>query len=322
MYIISELMKIDKETKKYLDDRVKINSPNHHELSPIELRKARLTQLALDDLKGPELENIFDLKVGDEENSKFSIRVYLPCKIKQDKKVPVILFFHGGGFVMGDLETHDYPCRYISKFSEMVVIAVDYRLAPENKFPVSLDDAKYVHKNLDKLPLPFKIDLDNILVCGDSAGGNLATILAINYSYNLLPKIKGQILIYPCVDLTLSMKSMDIQLDGLVFSGKTMSYFVKHYLKNRKDEVNWEASPLYAPNLKNQPPAYIFAAGLDPLLDEGIAYRNRLKDNGNIVHYKLYEGQIHGFVTNSKHFPKGLECLKEIVIAAKDLVGS
>ena len=322
MYIISELMKIDKETKKYLDDRVKINSPNHHELSPIELRKARLTQLALDDLKGPELENIFDLKVGDEENSKFSIRVYVPCKIKQDKKVPVILFFHGGGFVMGDLETHDYPCRYIAKFSEMVVIAVDYRLAPENKFPISLDDAKYVHKNLDKLPLPFKIDLDNILVCGDSAGGNLATILAINYSYNLLPKIKGQILIYPCVDLTLSMKSMDIELDGLVFSGKTMSYFVKHYLENRKDEVNWEASPLYAPNLKNQPPAYIFAAGLDPLLDEGVAYRNRLKDNGNRVYYKLYEGQIHGFVTNSKHFPKGLECLKEIGIAAKDLVGS
>ena len=246
----------------------------------------------------------------------------MPCKIKQDKKVPVILFFHGGGFVMGNLETHDYPCRYIAKFSEMVVIAVDYRLAPENKFPVSLDDAKYVHKNLDKFSLPFKIDLENVLVCGDSAGGNLATILAINYSYNLLPKIKGQILIYPCVDLTLSMKSMDIQLDGLVFSGKTMSYFVKHYLENRKDEVNWEASPLYAPNLKNQPPAYIFAAGLDPLLDEGVAYRNRLKDNGNRVYYKLYEGQIHGFVTNSKHFPKGLECLKEIGIAAKDLVGS
>ncbi len=138
----------------------------------------------------------------------------------------------------------------------------------------------------------------------------------------MLPKIKGQILIYPCVDLTLSMKSMEIQLDGLVFSGKTMSYFVKHYLENRADEVNWEASPLYAPNLSNQPPAYIFAAGLDPLLDEGIAYKNRLKDNGNIVHYKLYEGQIHGFVTNSKHFPKGLECLKEIGIAAKDLVRS
>ena len=121
MYIINELMKIDKETKIYLHDRVKLNSPNHHELSPIELRKTRLSQLALDDLKGPDLENVFDLKVGDQEDSKFSIRVYVPSKIKTNEKVPVILFFHGGGFVMGNLETHDYPCRCIAKFSEMVV---------------------------------------------------------------------------------------------------------------------------------------------------------------------------------------------------------
>ena len=131
-------------------------------------------------------------------------------------------------------------------------------------------------------------------------------------SYKLLPKIKGQVLIYPCVDLTLSMKSMDINIEGLVFSGKTMSYFVKHYLNHRDDEVNWEASPLYVQKLTNQPPTYIFAAELDPLIDEGVAYKNRLENNKNLVSYKLYKGQIHGFVTNSKHFPKGLDCLKEI----------
>ncbi len=315
-------MLIDKETKLYLDKRILDNSLNHHELSPTQLRNERLRQLAKDNLKGPELSNVYQMEVGDDKHYKIKLRIYVPFSIKKNKNYPVTLFFHGGGFVMGNLETHDYPCRCIAKFSENIVIAVDYSLAPEFKFPKPLNDAKYILKNLKKFPLPFKIDLENVLVCGDSAGGNLATILAINYSYNLLPKIKGQILIYPCVDLTLSMKSMDIQLDGLVFSGKTMSYFVKHYLENRVDEVNWEASPLYAPNLSNQPPAYIFAAGLDPLLDEGIAYKNRLKDNGNIVHYKLYEGQIHGFVTNSKHFPKGLECLKEIGMAAKDLVRS
>ena len=315
-------MLIDKETKLYLDKRILDNSLNHHELSPTQLRNERLRQLAKDNLKGPELSNVYQMEVGDDKYYKIKLRIYVPFSIKKNKNYPVTLFFHGGGFVMGNLETHDYPCRCIAKFSENIVIAVDYSLAPEFKFPKPLNDAKYILKNLKNFSLPFKIDLENVLVCGDSAGGNLATILAINYSYNLLPKIKGQILIYPCVDLTLSMKSMEIQLDGLVFSGKTMSYFVKHYLENRVDEVNWEASPLYAPNLSNQPPAYIFAAGLDPLLDEGIAYKNRLKDNGNIVHYKLYEGQIHGFVTNSKHFPKGLECLKEIGIAAKDLVRS
>ena len=315
-------MLIDKETKLYLDKRILDNSLNHHELSPTQLRNERLRQLAKDNLKGPELSNVYQMEVGDDKYYKIKLRIYVPFSIKKNKNYPVTLFFHGGGFVMGNLETHDHPCRCIAKFSENIVIAVDYSLAPEFKFPKPLNDAKYILKNLKNFSLPFKIDLENVLVCGDSAGGNLATILAINYSYNLLPKIKGQILIYPCVDLTLSMKSMEIQLDGLVFSGKTMSYFVKHYLENRADEVNWEASPLYAPNLSNQPPAYIFAAGLDPLLDEGIAYKNRLKDNGNIVHYKLYEGQIHGFVTNSKHFPKGLECLKEIGMAAKNLVRS
>ena len=93
--------------------------PAETKFETIELRKTRLSQLALDDLKGPDLENVFDLKVGDQEDSKFSIRVYVPSKIKTNEKVPVILFFHGGGFVMGNLETHDYPCRCIAKFSEM-----------------------------------------------------------------------------------------------------------------------------------------------------------------------------------------------------------
>ena len=96
--------------------------------------------------------------------------------------------------------------------------------------------------------------------------------------------------------------------------------FVKHYLNHRDDEVNWEASPLYAPKLTNQPPTYIFAAELDPLIDEGVAYKNRLENNKNLVSYKLYKGQIHGFVTNSKHFPKGLDCLKEIGNAIKKLI--
>ncbi len=313
-------MKIDKETQLYLKNRISQNALNHYDLSPTQLREERLIQLTKDNLKGPELNDVFEMKIGEKELFKIKLRVYVPFKIVKNKNYPVILFFHGGGFVMGNLDTHDYPCRCIAEFSKIIVIAVDYRLAPENKFPASVNDAKFVLKNLEKFSFPFAIDNEKVLVCGDSAGGNLATILAINASYSLLPKVIGQILIYPCVDLTLSMKSMDIDLNGLVFSGKTMQYFVNHYLNNREDEVNWEASPLFAPDLTNQTPAYIFAAGIDPLLDEGIAYKNRLLNNNNLVNYTLYEGQIHGFVTNSRHFPKGLECLKEIGQAAKALI--
>ncbi len=315
-------MIIDAETKIYLDKRISDNSIRHHELPPAELRKERLKQLAKDDLKGPDLIDVFEIKVGENDSSKIKLRIYVPLQTHKDKDYPVTLFFHGGGFVMGNLDTHDYPCRCIAKFSENIVIAVDYRLSPENKFPIALNDAKFVLKKLGEFSLPFKIDHDKVIVCGDSAGGNLATVLAINHSYNLLPKVKGQILIYPCVDLTLSMRSMDIDIKGLVFSGKTMSYFVKHYLEDKKDEVNWEVSPLYAPNLSNLPPAYIFSAGLDPLLDEGVAYKNRLIDNGSFVKHKLYPGQIHGFVTNSRHFPKGLDCLKEIGEIIKSIIRS
>ena len=158
---------------------------------------------------------------------------------------------------------------------------------------------------------------NNIFVCGDSAGGNLAAVLAANSSKKTIIPIKGQILIYPCVDLTLSMKSMDIFLDGMTLTFDTMSYFINHYLKSKEDAVNWQASPLFIDDMKNMPETYIFAAGLDPLLDEGIAYKNRLEYFGNKVTYKLYPGQIHGFLSNSKHFPKSVECIKEIGQAAR-----
>ena len=313
-------MIIDKETKLYLDNRIKSNFTEHHSLSPEKLRQERLFQLQKDNLVGPDLEQVLDINVGEKTRDKIKLRVYVPSRRINNSKSPVIIFFHGGGFVMGNLDTHDYPCRCISKFSNLPVIAVDYKLAPEHKFPNALNDAKFVLKHIGKFPLPFSVDKDNILVCGDSAGGNIATVLSLNSSYDLLPKIKGQILIYPCVDLTLSMKSIQINLEGLVLSGKTMRYFVNHYLENREQQKNWEASPIYAPNFTNQPPSFIFAAGLDPLLDEGKEYKNKLIKGKNFVNYKLYPGQIHGFVTNSKHFPKGLDCLHEVSNSTKILL--
>ena len=221
---------------------------------------------------------------------------------------------------MGNLDTHDYTCRSICIESEMVVVAVDYSLSPENKFPIALNEAKDMLKSLSGYSEELNLDLKNIFVCGDSAGGNLATVLAINSAQNKAMPIKGQILIYPCVDLTLSMRSMDIALDGMTLTYETMEYFINHYLENKVQALNWEASPLFAPNLENMPETYIFAAGLDPLLDEGIAYKKRLEFFGNKVSYKLYPGQIHGFLSNSKHFPKSMDCIKEIGKAAKSMV--
>ena len=313
-------MKIDDETKIFLQNRCNLKSHPHHTFTPNELRTERLDQLKKDNLLLPEVLNIENIQILGRNNQNIKLRFYFPKSYKKNIKNPAILFFHGGGFVMGNLDTHDFTCRSICIESEMIVIAVDYSLSPESKFPIALNEAKDVLQSLSLFKDKFNLDISNIFVCGDSAGGNLATVLAINSNKNLTIPIKGQILIYPCVDLTLSMRSMDIDLDGMTLTYDTMDYFVDHYLENKMQSVDWEASPLFAPNLENMPETYIFAAGLDPLLDEGIAYTNRLKYFDNKVSYKLYSGQIHGFLSNSKHFPKSLDCIREIGNAAKSMV--
>ena len=185
---------------------------------------------------------------------------------------------------------------------------------------LQLEEVKDVLNSLVNFEKDFFIDLENIFVCGDSAGGNLATFLSISSRDKKVIPIRGQLLVYPCVDLTLTMRSMDIFLEGMTLTFDTMDYFVKHYLNSSNDAVNWEASPLFAKNLHNLPETFIFAAGLDPLLDEGMAYASRLKTFSNKVTYKLYPGQIHGFLSNSAHFPKAAECIKEIGKAANSMV--
>ena len=313
-------MYIDKETKIFLEQRVKNNSKLHHLLEPIKLRKERLRQLKEDNLIPPKISAFKNIKIKNRFNKNINLRFYFPINFNKNIKTPIIVFFHGGGFVMGNLDTHDHTCRSICNESEMIVLAVDYSLSPEFKFPYALSETKDVLLSLSSFENDFNIDLNNLFVCGDSAGGNLATVLAINSSKKNIIPIQGQILIYPCVDLTLTMKSMDINLDGMTLTYETMNYFIGHYLKSKKDAVNWEASPLFTSDLKNMPETYIFAAGLDPLLDEGVAYRNRLENFGNKVTYKLYLGQIHGFLSNSKHFPKSLECIREIGCAAKAML--
>ena len=313
-------MKIDAETKIFLQNRYNLKSRPHHTFTPDKLRKERLDQLKKDNLLPPEVFNIKNIQISSRNTKSIKLRLYFPRNYKKNTKTPIIIFFHGGGFVMGNLDTHDFTCRSICIESEMVVLAVDYSLSPESKFPVALNEAKDVLQSLPLFKEEFNLDLNNIFVCGDSAGGNLATVLAINSSKNLLLPIKGQILIYPCVDLTLSMRSMDIYLDGMTLTYDTMLYFVNHYLESKMQSVNWEVSPLFTPNLKNMPETYIFAAGLDPLLDEGVAYSDRLKSFDNKVTYKLYSGQIHGFLSNSKHFPKSLDCIRAIGNAAKSMV--
>ena len=192
------------------------------------------------------------------------------------------------------------------------MIAIDYRLAPENKFPSALEDALDATNQIFKNFKELNFDKNKVVVCGDSAGGNLALLISIYSKNKFVPKIHGQILIYPWVDFTMSRPSINIELNGILVNKKTLLYFADHYLKNENDITDWRISPILFPDLSDLPPTYIFGAGIDPLVDEGEALSRRLRSFNNEVHYKLYPGQMHAFVSNIVSLPTSLECIHEI----------
>ena len=302
-------MIIDKDTQKFINLRIKNNSPEIYSLTPIELRAMRAAMAFTPTEHQVEIKSIRDISFKKNDRS-IKIRIYKD--VNKNKKTSLIIFFHGGGFVMGDLESHDLLCRHICKKTKSTLIAIDYRLAPENKFPSALEDAldatNFIFENSNEL----NFNKNKVVVCGDSAGGNLALLISIYSKIKIIPKIHGQILIYPWVDFTMSRPSINIELNGILVNKKTLLYFADHYLKNENEITDWRISPILFPDLSNLPPTYIFGAGIDPLVDEGEALSRRLRSFNNEVHYKLYPGQMHAFVSNIVSLPTSLECIHEI----------
>jgi len=312
-------MQIDKDTQALIDERIKNNAPPLESFTPQELRALRAKMA----------ETPAELRVDISNVDDFYIKGSLgPIKVRKysnnlselpDIKNPLIIYFHGGGFVMGDLESHDLVCRHLCKETDATIIAVDYKLAPENKFPASITDAKDAIAEIINDADNLQIDKEKIILCGDSAGGALAAVGTIMSRDKIIPKIHGQILVYPWVDLTMCRKSMDIDIEGMILNKDTIKYFADHYLNSYEEQVDWRASPILTPDLSNLPPTYIFGAGLDPLVDEGDAYKRRLLSFGNEVHYRLFPGQMHAFLSNSVQLPTALICLKEMGEAAKNI---
>jgi len=312
-------MQIDKDTQALIDERKKNNAPPLESFTPQELRALRAKMAETPAELQVNISNVDDFYLKGSLGP-IKVRKYSNNLSKEpDKKNPLIIYFHGGGFVMGDLESHDLVCRHLCKETEATIIAVDYKLAPEYKFPASITDTKdaitEIIKDADKL----QIDKEKVILCGDSAGGALAAVGTIMSRDKIVPKIHGQILVYPWVDLTMCRKSMDIDIEGMILNKDTIKYFADHYLNSYEEQVDWRASPILTPDLSNLPPTYIFGAGLDPLVDEGDAYKRRLLSFGNEVHYRLFPGQMHAFLSNSVQLPTALICLKEMGEAAKNI---
>lgn len=224
-----------------------------------------------------------------------------------------LIYFHGGGFVFGNLDTHDAVCRSLAKESGAVVIAVDYRLSPEHKFPAAVEDAHaatvWVSANAERLG----IDARRISISGDSAGGNLATVTAVRCRNAGGPALVSQVLIYPVTD----MSSFDTDShreygEGYFLSRAGMEWFTSHYLASADLARHPEVSPLLAPDLNALPPALVITAEFDPLRDEGEAYAKRLQKAGVPVTMTRYPGMIHAFVSMRGVLSGGRQAIQEV----------
>jgi acetyl esterase/lipase len=223
------------------------------------------------------------------------IRIYRP-EGTQDQLMPALIYFHGGGWCIGDLDSHDHVCRWLASHSECVVISVDYRMGPEHKFPAAVEDAfksvKWISSHADEL----KIDENRIGIGGDSAGGNLSAVVTLLAREQGGPHFGCQLLIYPATDMLMRFPSHAICGDGYRLTRTSIAWFISGYLRNGEDMYDKRASPLMAESHADLPPAFIMTAAFDPLKDEGEAYAAKLTESGVEVKYHCYEGMVHGFI--------------------------
>lgn len=227
-------------------------------------------------------------------NGDVPVRVYRPASEKEEA-LPVVLFMHGGGWAIGNLETHDAICRRICTETRAVVAAVDYRLSPEFPFPAGLQDCEDTLAALRKDPQRFGIKPNAIAVAGDSAGANLATVLALSDAGER--PLKAMALFYPVLDLSRRSGSYEEFAHGIPLSGETMAWFRDMYLGSAATAQDWRVSPALASSLSVLPPTFILTAGHDPLRDEGADFAARLAKEGVEVEYRHLAGHLHGVFT-------------------------
>jgi len=223
-------------------------------------------------------------------------------------RAPALLYLHGGGWVIGNLDSHDEICRWFANMAGCVVISADYRLAPEHKFPAAIEDCQASLSFLRTCADDLGIDAQRIAVAGDSAGGNLATVLCLLSLHEKNPPT-AQLLFYPNTEASQTADSYRRFAEGFGLTASTMAWFRDHYIRDATDIRDWRVSPLKAVSLTGMPPAFVAIAGHDILADEGEAYAKRLEAAEVPVIVRRWPGQIHGFVSMGRHGPAGREAV-------------
>ena len=288
-------MQCDPQIKALLDKAASANVPGPESLSAEQARELyKRSRLPTQPIK-PEVDVCRDIEL-QVPGHNIPVREYRPLGMAQSHVLPALIYFHGGGWVIGDLDTHDTLCRELSNFAGCAVFSVNYRKAPEHRFPVALDDAIAATHYLFSHAAAMGIDVQRMTIGGDSAGANLATVVAQQYRTNPVHRLILQLLVYPVTDLRLQTTSFSDYANGYGLTAAAMRYFRDTYLHDDKHILDPRASPLLATDLTGMPKTLVMTAGFDPLRDEGRAYADALSAAGNAVQYVCFERQIHGFL--------------------------
>jgi acetyl esterase len=277
--------------------------PPMHTLTPVEARAFYRERRALTQPPAPDVGEVRELQA-DGPHGPIPLRLYRPRAGSERPDAtaasPVLVYYHGGGWTIGDLDTHDVLCREIANGSQCAVVAVDYRMGPEHRFPAAAEDCLAATYWVRRQAASLGLDPGRLAVGGDSAGGNLAAVVAIlARDAGDLP-IAWQLLIYPATDQRRGHPSHTSNGDGYLLTRETIAYYHDHYIADPRHDLDWRASPLLQPDLSRLPPALVLTAGYDPLRDEGLAYADALVAAGSRATYICFERQIHGFITMGK----------------------
>ena len=279
------------------------NLPAMHTLTPADARTFYRERRYFTQPEPPDVAAVVDTRC-EGPHGAIALRIYRPLGTgatpTPSSTLPALVYYHGGGWTIGDLDTHDALCRELCNRSLAVVVAVDYRMAPEHRFPAAVDDAIAAAAWVRRQASELGVDAARLAVGGDSAGGNLAAVVAIAARDAGDLPIACQLLIYPATDMRRGHPSHQTNGSGYLLTTETIDYYHDHYITDPAHDLDWRASPLLHPDLTRLPPALVLTAGFDPLRDEGLEYANRLVAAGNRATYVCFERQIHGFITMGK----------------------
>jgi len=290
-------MALDPESQRLIDLMAAANRPAWNTLSPQAARDLYLSLRPGAQGPRPAEVTVVDRTIPGPAGN-IPVRLYRPASAPADAALPALVYAHGGGWVFGNLDSHDVLCAQLAIEAGIAVFHVDYRLAPEARFPGAFDDVVAALKWVAANGAPVGIDPTRLAIGGDSAGGNLAAAVSLWARDHGGPKLLMQLLAYPVTDAVARAESYRHFEDGYGLNAVTMEWFFDHYTPDRASRGDWRVSPLRAASLAGLPPALVVTAGYDPLRDEGRAYAWRLQQEGTQADLVEFGGMLHGFLSS------------------------